>query len=245
MRKLNLSDVTNYVNDNIGSFHESRIARLQEIKLREILKKKNPYLFRAKNILTAEKLVESILDAFLSSSEEKFFGDFLEGLAIFVASKTVSGKKSAATGIDLEFDKDGIKYVVAVKSGQNWGNSSQYAALRENFKKAVKVLKQSKSIKSVQPVLGMCYGKVRTVDTGNYLRIAGQSFWYFLAKDGKLYTDIVEPIGYEAKKHNERYLEEKAAVINKFTAQFSAEFCTDGKIRWDRLVEFNSGNMKA
>lgn len=244
MRPLKLSDVQTYVNDNIGTFHQNRIARLQKVKLKQVLRKKNPYLFRAMNILTAEKLVESILDAFLSSSEEELFGEFLEGLAIFVASKTVGGKKSAATGIDLEFDRDGVKYLVAVKSGQNWGNSSQWAALRTNFRKAVRVLKQSEHVRHVQPVVGSCYGRRKTVDDGELIKMAGQSFWYFLSGNERLYTDIIEPIGFEAKRHNDKYYEEKAAAINRFTAEFATEFCKDGRIDWERLVVFNSGNLK-
>lgn len=244
MKRLDLKEVAEYVNQNIGSFHHSRVARLQDIKLKEVLKKKNPYLFRAKNILTAEKLIESILDAFLSSSEEELFGKFLEGLAVFVAAKTLDGKKSAATGIDLEFDKDNVKHIVAIKSGQNWGNSSQYAALRENFRKAVSVLKQSKSVKQVQPLIGMCYGKMKTVDRGDFIKMAGQSFWFFISDNEKLYTDIVEPIGHEAKRHNDKYEEERAALINNFTSEFSTEFCTNGKIDWKKLVVFNSGNLK-
>ncbi len=244
MKALKLSDVQNYVNQNIGTFHQSRISRLQEVKLKQVLKKKNPYLFRAKNILTAEKLVESILDAFLSSSEEELFGNFLEGLAIFVASKTVSGKKSAATGVDLEFDRDGIKYLVAVKSGQNWGNSSQWVALRANFRKAIKVLRQSEHIKQVQPVVGSCYGKRKTVNDGELIKMAGQNFWYFLSGNERLYTDIIEPIGFEAKRHNDKYYEERARLINRFTAEFATEFCTDGRIDWQKLVVFNSGNLK-
>lgn len=244
MRDLRLSDVKKYVNENIGTFRKSRLARLQEAKLKEVLRKKNPYLFRAKNILTAEKLVESILDAFLSSSEEELFGDFLEGLAIFVASKTVNGKKSAAAGIDLEFERDGTKYLVAIKSGQNWGNSSQWAALRANFKRAIKVLKQSKHIRQVQAVVGSCYGRRKTVDDGELMKISGQSFWHFLSGNERLYTDIIEPIGFEAKRHNDEYYEEKAALINRFTAEFSAEFCANGRIDWEKLVAFNSGNLR-
>lgn len=244
MKKIDLQDVQDYVNENIVFFHRNRIARLQKINLDQVLRKKNPYLFRAKNILTAERLVESVLNAFLSSSEEGLFGDFLEGLAVFVASRTLNGKKSAAPGIDLEFDKQGTNYIVAVKSGQNWGNNSQYAALRENFKRAARVLKQSKTVRSVQPVLGMCYGRIKTVDTGEYIKMAGQSFWHFLSGNQCLYTDIVEPIGYKAKERNEAYEEEKAALINRFTTEFSAKFCTNGRIDWQRLVIFNSGNLK-
>ncbi|HWP82165.1 MAG TPA: PmeII family type II restriction endonuclease [Bacteroidota bacterium] len=243
MKELKLSDVQNYVNENIGTFHQNRVARLQQVKLKEVLRKKNPYLFRAKNILTAERLVESILDAFLSSSEEELFGNFLEGLAIFVASKTVNGTKSAATGIDLEFDKNGVKYLVAIKSGQNWGNSSQWLALRANFKKAVRVLRQSKQVKHVQPVVGSCYGRMKTVDDGQLIRMAGQSFWHFLSGNEKLYTEIIEPIGFQAKRHNDKYFEERAALVNRFTSEFASEFCTNGRIDWEKLVIFNSGNL--
>nr|MBA4140472.1 cytosolic protein [Segetibacter sp.] len=45
METLNLSDVVQYVEENIGTFHQKRIASLQELKLGDVLKKKNPYLF--------------------------------------------------------------------------------------------------------------------------------------------------------------------------------------------------------
>jgi len=245
VKTISLEQVTEFVNQHIGEFHESRINRVKKIKLREVLQKKNPYLFKAKNILTAQKLIESLLQAYLSSSEEELFGDFLEELAIFVAGKTLNGKKSPGTGIDLEFSKDGVVYLVSIKSGVNWGNSSQYAALRDRFKKAVQVLKQSKSVKAVQPVLASCYGRRKTVDTGEYLRICGQEFWYFISGDKNLYTDIIEPLGHQAKQRNQRYEEELAVVINKFTAEFSNQFCRDGRIDWNELVRFNSGNLQS
>lgn len=108
MKTISLNEVTEFVNQNIGEFHENRINRVKKIKLREILQKKNPYLFKAKNILTAQRLIESLLQAYLSSSEEELFGDFLEELAIFVASKTHNGRKSPGSGIDLEFTRDGV-----------------------------------------------------------------------------------------------------------------------------------------
>lgn len=244
MKKIFLKEVTEFVSKNIGEFHESRVNRIKDIKLKDILQKKNPYLFKAKNLLTAEKLVESILQAYLSSSEEEIFGEFLENLAIFIAAKTLGGRKAHGAGIDLEFKRNGIIYLVSIKSGVNWGNSSQYAALRDRFKKAVMVLKQSKSIKAVQPVLASCYGKRRTVDNGEYLKICGQEFWYFISGNKNLYIDIIEPLGHQARQHNQHYEEERAALINKFTAEFSKEFCVDGRIDWKRLVQFNSGNLK-
>ena len=76
MEELNLDDVRAYVNENIVDFHQRRIKSLEDLTLSKLLKK-NPYLFKAKNITTASQLIEGLLEAFLSSSEEKLFGDFL------------------------------------------------------------------------------------------------------------------------------------------------------------------------
>jgi hypothetical protein len=43
-----------------------------------VLKRKNPYLLKAKYILTAEQIVKNIIDAHISSNEETIFGDWLE-----------------------------------------------------------------------------------------------------------------------------------------------------------------------
>jgi hypothetical protein len=67
MRKISEQDVTNYVERNIGTFHSQRLENLKGLKLATILKRKNPYLYKAKNILTFQDLVENILDAHLSS----------------------------------------------------------------------------------------------------------------------------------------------------------------------------------
>ncbi len=242
MDSLNLHEVEEYVSENIVGFHESRKQLLQQLKLTKLLKK-NPYLFKAKNVTTAGELVLGLLDALLSSSEEKLFGDFLEGLAIFVASKTCSGHKSAAPGVDLEFFNKEIHYVVSIKSGTNWGNSSQQSKLTQDLQNAVVRIKQSKQGANVQPVLGICYGNTRTCYLRGYWKVVGQNFWYLISENKDLYTDIIEPIGHQAKQYNETFFNDKSKIINRFTKQFIDDFCDDrGAIDWVKLVEFNSGN---
>ena len=52
MKKLQLKDVTQYVEKNIDTFHQKRIAGLTDLKLKKVLGKKNPYLFKAKSQLS-------------------------------------------------------------------------------------------------------------------------------------------------------------------------------------------------
>jgi hypothetical protein len=120
MENLKLTDVSQYVEENIGTFHQKRIDCLKKLKLKTVLRKKNPYLFRAKYILTSEQIIRSLTDAFISSNEETIFGDWLEGLAVFINGKVYGGWKSGITGIDLEFDKENIRHIVTIKSGPNW-----------------------------------------------------------------------------------------------------------------------------
>ncbi|UWX54585.1 PmeII family type II restriction endonuclease [Maribacter litopenaei] len=115
MNKLNIADVTTYVEKNIGDFHSKRIEKLGGLKLKTVLKRKNPYLFKAKNILTAQDLIKAIVDAYISSSEEGIFGNWLEGLAIHVNSLVYGGRKSGIPGIDLEFNKLDERFIVSIK----------------------------------------------------------------------------------------------------------------------------------
>jgi hypothetical protein len=242
MNPLNVERVRQYVNDNIVDFHQRKIRSLEELSLEKLLSK-NPYLFRAKNVTTASEMITNLLEAFLSSSEEKLFGDFLEGLAVSIAEQTCNGHKSTAPGIDLEFFNNGIHYVVSIKSGTNWGNSSQQNRLEQDLKNAVTRVKQSRRGANVQPVLGICYGKTRTSFVRGYLKVVGQNFWYLISEDKSLHTDIVEPIGYRAKEHNEGFLLEKSKVVNRFTGLFIERFCDPtGAIDWAKLVQANSGN---
>src|ERR1700749_2216401 len=92
--------IIKFVQENIVEFHNARIANLNGLTLHVLLANKNPYLFRAKNLNLASNLIEALMGARLSSSEEGSFGKFLEDLAIFVAQSCGGGQKSAAPGID-------------------------------------------------------------------------------------------------------------------------------------------------
>ncbi len=241
MKDLNLKDISQYVEQNIGTFHQKRIQSLDNLKLSKVLKRKNPYLFRAKYMLTAEQIIKGLVDAHISSNEETIFGDWLEGLAIFINNKVFDGKKSGISGIDLEFDNEGKRNIVTIKSGPNWGNSSQIAKMILDFKTAKKTLRTSNSQLHIFAVNGCCYGIDNKPDKGDYFKYCGQRFWEFVSGNTQLFTEIIEPLGYKAKEKNDEFLNSYSQMINKFTRQFANEFCKNsGEIDWDKLVRFNS-----
>jgi len=236
------SDVIDYVEMHIGDFHTRRLESLKKLKLANILKRKNPYLFRAKDILTGEVLVKILLESHLSSQEEAMFGEFLEGLAIYTCSKVYGGKKSAADGMDLEFTKNQVVYVVSIKSGPNWGNSRQIKKLEDDFRRAKKILHTSGGDVHVIAVNGCCYGIDHQPDKGDYFKLCGQNFWEFISGDTNLYVDIIEPLGFRAKERNQEFHQAYAQIVNIFTKEFADNFYTkEGSIDWVKLVQFNSG----
>ncbi len=243
METIHLEDVVQYVEKHIGTFHERRLSKLRELRLKDILKRKNPYLFKAKD-LTPEGLVRGLLEAFLSSQEETLFGEFLEGLAIYVCARTLRGRKSAVPGIDLEFEKENVLYLVAVKSGPNWGNSSQIARMRDDFTRARRTHRTNNPNSNIVAVNGCCYGRDNHPDKGDYFKYCGQRFWEFITGNPDFYLYVIEPLGHRAKERNEQFLKAYGDIRDRFVEEFMRDFCQGYRIDWQRLVKYNSAAQK-
>jgi len=164
-------------------------------------------------------------------------------LAIFISNYVYGGTKSSSEGIDLEIEKDNTKFIISIKSGPNWGNSSQIKKMKDNFRKAKRILGTNISTSpNVIAVNGCCYGKDNSPDKGEYLKLCGQRFWEFVSGNENLYTEIIKPLGHKAKEKNELFLEEYPKVVNKFSLEFMKMFCdTTGAIHWENVIKFNSG----
>jgi hypothetical protein len=231
----------------IVPFYEKRFEKLNQLKLDRVLKKKNPYLFKAKNIETAGDFVKSILDAHLSSQEETMFGDLLEGFAIYVSAKLYGGFKSAFPSIDLEFKRGDTYNIVSIKSGTAWGNRDQVDRMKDNFKAARQALRKRPEIpRQIIAVNGCMYGrdknplKAHSDRNKIYYKYAGQDFWEFISEDEGLYQEIIKPIDKEAKRKDERFRDAYNAKVNEMTKDFIDRFITDNQIDWIGLVDYVS-----
>lgn len=248
MKNLPYQDFHLYLAQHvIEPFYEVRLNNLQSIHLKNILKRKNPYLFKAKNLELASDLVKSIIDAFLSSQEETIFGNLLEGFAIHVSKTLYGGFKSELKSIDLEFKRNNIYHIVGIKSGTNWGNSDQINKMRDNFKLARGILRERGITTEIVAVNGCIYGKDNVPFKTNsdsekqYYKYAGQDFWHFISGDDNLYREIIKPIDEEAKRKDETFKKAYIAKVNEMTQEFLANFMTtDNQIDWLKLIDFVS-----
>ncbi len=252
MDKINQDDLQSFISEKVISpFYKKRFDKLAELNLNKILKRKNPYLFKAKNIQTAEELVKYTLDAFLSSQEETIFGNLMEELAVFVCGKVFNGYKAEQgkfKSIDLIFERDSKKYIVGIKSGPYWGNKDQIDKLKNNFRKARAVLQKDGEKNKIIAVNGCIYGKEKNtykIDRGDrnksYYKLCGQVFWEFISGDDNFYQKIIIPIDKEAKKKDEIFKDEYSKKVNELTKDFSKNYLDkDSRIDWEKIINFVS-----
>lgn len=250
MNKLDYQKLATFIiSDVIQPFYEKRLDRLESANLEIIATRKNPYLFKAKNIETAGDLAKGILDAFLSSQEETIFGDLMENLAIHVCSQVFSGRKAEEgkyRSIDLIFERDNKIYIVGIKSGPNWGNSDQVNTMKRNFKAAKRIIHAESGKRSIVAVNGCMYGrdnaphKVNKNSTLSYYKICGQAFWELISGDDQLYKKIIQPLDKEAKKRDVVFKELYIKKINEMTKDVVELFYTQDNLDWEKIIDYVS-----
>lgn len=226
----------------LEEFYANLIKKIDGIDINKIMRRKNPYLYRAKAMQNASEIVESVLSAFVSSSEETIFGNcFFEPLAIAASG----GQKALAEGVDImvQDNDENVIYAVAVKSGPSVFNADSKKRQEQNFNAASKLAKQAKA--RFEPIIGYSYGKKKTTGKGTpkiYQELAGKEFWEKLTGDEDFYIHIIGYMGTLPEQYVEEYKASYNKAANRLVREFSINFCNeDGSINWEKLVEFNSG----
>ena len=171
------------------------------------MKRKNPYLYRAKAMQSASEIVESVLTAFVSSSEETIFGNcFFEPIAIAASG----GNKALAEGIDIMIQDNATNTIsaIAVKSGPSVFNADSKKRQEQNFMAASKLAQQVKA--RYEAYIGYCYGKKKDSGRGKpkmYQELAGKRFWTELTGDEEFYIKIIGYMGTMPEKYVTDYKE--------------------------------------
>ena len=231
------------ISDSLEMFYRNLIDKIDSINIVGIMRRKNPYLYRAKAMQNAGEIVESVLSAFVSSSEETIFGNcFFEPLAI-VAS---NGNKALAEGIDImvQNKEDNTIYAIAVKSGTSVFNADSKKRQEQNFTAAAHLARQARA--NYDAIVGYSYGKKKDSGRGRprmYRELAGKRFWTELTGDEDFYLKIIQYMGTLPEQYVESYKESYNRAYNRLVRDFSIRFCDeDGAIDWNELVKFNSGD---
>lgn len=238
MAALDSEKLESFIRKCLNDFHERRIEKLKKLRLREVLRRKNPYLFKALGTEQAAEIVKRILEAYVSSSDETIFGNvYFEQIADNLPNVRVSGGK----GCDLELEENNAVHVYALKSGPNPFNSS--AKERQNTEFLELKSRLMKLQKQFDPVLAYAYGRRNKPSSGKYIyrQSSGQVFWKEVTGDDDFYLKLIRLMKDEPLRKVEKYKSDWDATINKFTKEFTEDFCLpDGHIDWEKLTQFVS-----
>lgn len=237
------------VAERLDSFYRRRIDKLKELDLKSVLKRKNPYLFRAVGMNDAAEIVDGLLQAFVSSSDETLFGnEFFEPLAKAVAGNGFPGSEiqiSHGEGADIGIETKTQNIAIAVKSGTSVFNAQSRSRQATDFLALRKRL--DKTRKHFEAVVGYCYGrkKTRQDSASTFKEVAGQDFWEMLTGEKDFYLRILSLMKDLPARHKDLFNEEYAKAKNRFVAEFLTDFAAkDGSIDWEKLTAFNSGSEK-
>lgn len=227
----------------LETFYGTLIEKIDGLNIQKVMKRKNPYLYRAKAMESASEIVESVLTAFVSSSEETIFGNcFFEPIAIAASG----GNKALAEGIDIMIQDNEANVIsaIAVKSGTSVFNADSKKRQEQNFMAAAKLAQQAKA--RYEAYIGYCYGKKKESGRGKpkmYQELAGKQFWQAITGDEEFYKKIITYMGTMPEQYVSEYKESYSKAANRLVREFSNSFCKeDGSIDWEQLVEFNSGD---
>lgn len=235
--------VVQAIAESLETFYGTLIEKIDTLDIKKVMKRKNPYLYRAKAMENASEIVDSVLSAFVTSSEETIFGNcFFEPIAIAVSG----GNKALAEGIDLMIHNSEANtiHAIAVKSGPSVFNADSKKRQEQNFMAAAKLAQQAKA--RYEALIGYCYGKKKDSGRGKpkmYQELAGKQFWTELTGDEKFYIKIINFMGTMPEQYVASYKESYNKAANRLIREFSNSFCKEnGSIDWEKLVEFNSGD---
>lgn len=243
-------DIDAEINRLLGILYKKRINALGKLTLTQLLNK-NPYLYRAIGVVNPPELLEQLLAARISSSDETIFGNsFFEPLAYWAAEKADQHKEKdrkvntgAGAGQDISIENSLEYLAISVKSGKSIFNSQSDKGQKAEFEQLQARLKKLQ--KQFRAIIGYGYGRKTEKKASVTEKLAGQAFWKLLTGEDDFYQRISSSIGKCVTEHAKEYEAAYQAKLNILTKNFFLNFVSDdGLIPWEKVVAFNSSSEK-
>ncbi len=215
-------------------FINSLETTLRTRTFRQLIARKNPYLYRSSGILFIDELVDRALTDFVSSSTEGTFGSALDRVA-----RRLPGNTPATGGeADLQRIKGDVAEIYTIKSGPAGFNSASWTTTKNNMLRAKTSLELAGY--RVQLYVGFVYGrKVTSTDRNSgIVRLSSKEFWGKITGDPGFYRKLLDACAciaplYQAdiQAARERLLSE---AILHFTVSGQREAAK--LIDWDKVL---------
>ena len=222
-----------FINAFVDDFVEPFKKRLAELTFLKLIRRKNPYLYRASGISSVEELVERALSDFVSSSTETFFGVALEHFITSLPGLI----KSSAPGVDVEKRSGQLVELFAIKSGPAGYNSSSFKTQREDLARSKTILEQQADL-VVRAFVGCSYGRQRDGRlSSGYIVLSSKNLWAKLSDDVDFYMKVLDAYGCVSKF----YEGDVEATHDRLLAEAKERFSKGSGVDWAKVLQAGSG----
>jgi len=207
--------------------------RLKSLHIKDIIKSKNPYLYRASGIVTCEDLVLRAFNDYVSASVEGYFGPFFESVARIVSG----GFKPPGSGeVDLFIQTGDAVRLYVIKSGPKGFNSSSYDKAKRDLDSSEAKLWQDKV--KTEKRIAFAYGRrSNTVMKAGIVHLSSRDFWTELSGDEDFYKRLLDACAVMAPL----YIADMQAPLGELLQEAHQSFCEDNEINWDKVLRLVSG----
>ncbi len=219
----------------LARFNATYADAVDQLELRPLLKKCNPWRLRALGLKDCAEVVDRLVDDHMSSSVESKFGStFIEtvfGMAPGVIPSSVEG---------ADFQKGSA--LISIKSGANWGNNGQWKNLEVATTRARKLFRNHPGRKDPDCVLGIAIGRgsrQRRDGVFPFRELRGQALWAWVGGEADVYERIMVAVDRQAGAYEEK----RADALRRLRADMQQSFGLDGgmSVDWIKLNRFVSG----
>lgn len=222
-----------FVEAFLGDFVDPFKAGLNQLTFRKLMKRKNPYLYRASGISSVDELVDRAMGDFVSSSTETYFGTAIEHFITSLPGLI----KSSAPGVDVEKRDRQRVDLFAIKSGPAGYNSSSFKTQRDHLATSKTILEQQSSLQ-VRAYVGATYGRPNDGrPNAGYTILSSKNLWARLSGDQDFYAKVLEAYGCVSKF----YEEDMPVVRSRLLSEAKKDFSKGDGIDWARILETTSG----
>lgn len=207
--------------------------KLASMTMKELVKRKNPYLYRATGVETCDDYVQRAFREHIAGMRGNFFGLFFESVAQILSG----GTKPEGTGeIDLEVQKDGEMLLYVIKSGASGHNASSLKKALDDLS-AVSSSFEAQNIRAHKNI-AYAYGRHgEHVDDDGVRKMASKDFWAEMSGDEDFYVKLLDV----AAALSPMFQADMESPYERLLAEAHELFCEGDAIRWDKVIRMVSG----
>ena len=152
------------LNTTVRKYYESLTENLNKKDIRYLVGHINILKAALEDNLYIPTLISQTLRENFSHARKTDFGHVLELVAVAVAAELYKGYKpdhNLMPGVDLIFDRDGVRNVMQIKTSKNGTNSSTQKNMVRELKDAEKmIIEHDKNFSGrIRKIHGICQGK--------------------------------------------------------------------------------------